>query len=209
MPWRAGAEDTVSPEIRAQLREAARNLETMASNDELVSEIAKVADACVAALGSGNKVLFAGNGGSAADAQHLAAELVSRFAYDRPGLSAFALTTDTSVLTAIGNDYGYERLFARQVEAVGVAGDVFFGISTSGRSPNVLKALDTARSKGLVTVGMTGRSGDMMAERCDHLLRVPSSSTPRIQEGHIAMGHAICQIVEAQMFPKSPIGASP
>jgi D-sedoheptulose 7-phosphate isomerase len=107
------------------------------------------------------------------------------------------------VLTAIGNDYGYERLFARQIEAVGAAGDVFFGISTSGRSPNVLSALDVARAKGLVTIGMTGRTGGSMSERCDLLLCVPSDSTPRIQEGHIAIGHAICQIIEAQMFPSS------
>ncbi len=195
--------DQLDPIIREQLRETARNLDRMASDDELVGQIAKVASACIAALGNGHKVLFAGNGGSAADAQHLAAELVSRFAYDRPGLPAFALTTDTSVLTAIGNDYGYERLFARQLEAVGRAGDVFFGISTSGRSPNVLNALDTAQAKGLVTIGMTGHAGGAIAERCDYLLRVPSGSTPRIQEGHIAMGHAICQIIEARMFPKS------
>jgi D-sedoheptulose 7-phosphate isomerase len=192
-----------SQSIREQMRETARNLDLMASDDELIGLIAKVASTCVSALSSGHKVLFAGNGGSAADAQHLAAELVSRFAYDRPGLPSFALTTDTSVLTAIGNDYGYERLFARQIEAVGAAGDVFFGISTSGRSPNVLSALDVARAKGIVTVGMTGRAGGQMAGRCDHLLRVPSESTPRIQEGHIAIGHAICQIIEAQMFPSS------
>ena len=136
-------------------------------------------------------------------AQHLAGELVSRFAYDRPGLPAFALTTDTSVLTAIGNDYGYDRLFARQVEAVGTAGDVFFGLSTSGRSPNVLNAMDAARARRMVTVGMTGRGGGLLPQRCDHLLRVPSESTPRIQEGHIAIGHVICQIIEAQMFPHS------
>jgi D-sedoheptulose 7-phosphate isomerase len=194
----------VSPEIRAQLRASAHNLETMASDDRLVDDIAHVARACISALGNGRKILFAGNGGSAADAQHLAAELVSRFAYDRPGLPAFALTTDTSVLTAIGNDYGYERLFARQIEAVGAAGDVFFGISTSGRSPNVLSALELARGRGLVTVGMTGRSGGRMADRCDHLLRVPSDETPRIQEGHIAMGHTICQLIEAELFPKRP-----
>jgi len=194
--------DQLDRSIREQLRESARNLELMASDDALVGQIARVAAACVAALGKGCKVLFAGNGGSAADAQHLAAELVSRFAYDRPGLPAFALTTDTSVLTAIGNDYGYERLFARQIDAVGGAGDVFFGISTSGRSPNVLNALDAAHAKGLVTVGMTGHAGDQMAQRSDYLLRVPSNSTPRIQEGHIAIGHAICQIIEAQMFPR-------
>jgi len=192
----------MTPEIRNLLRETAQNIEAMAADALLVDEIAKVAHACIAALGSGRKVLFAGNGGSAADAQHLAGELVSRFAYDRPGLPAFALTTDTSVLTAIGNDYGYERLFARQIEAVGAAGDVFFGISTSGRSPNVLQALELARKRGLLTVGMTGRTGGRMAEHCDHLLRVPSDVTPRIQEGHIAMGHAICQLIEAELFPK-------
>ncbi len=194
--------------IREQLRETARNVDAMASDDALVHEIAKVATACVTALRSGRKVLFAGNGGSAADAQHLAAELVSRFAYDRPGLPAFALTTDTSVLTAIGNDYGYERLFARQIEAVGVAGDVFFGISTSGRSPNVLHALDVARTRRLVTVGLTGRSGGEMASRCDHLLRVPSDATPRIQEGHIAIGHVVCQLIEAELFPEAGVTES-
>jgi D-sedoheptulose 7-phosphate isomerase len=189
--------------IASQLRESARNLDEMAADAQLVDLIGSVAGACVTALGHGRKILFAGNGGSAADAQHLAAELVSRYAYDRPGLPAFALTTDTSALTAIGNDYGFDRLFARQIEAVGAAGDVFVGISTSGRSPNVLNAFDAARAKGLVTVGMTGRAGGQMPQRCDHLLRVPSDSTPRIQEGHIAMGHAICQIIEATLFPKT------
>jgi len=141
----------------------------MASDDVLLGLIGAVASACVSALRNGNKILFAGNGGSAADAQHLAGELVSRFAYDRPGLAAFALTTDTSVLTAIGNDYGYERLFARQVEAVGSAGDVLFGISTSGRSPNVLGALDVARKKGLVRErGTLRRFLDEEVERIDH-----------------------------------------
>jgi D-sedoheptulose 7-phosphate isomerase len=175
----------------------------MSTDSALLSAVEQVVGACVEALRRGNKILFAGNGGSAADAQHLAAELVSRYAYDRPGLPALALTTDTSVLTAIGNDYGYEHLFARQVEAVGAAGDVFFGLSTSGRSPNVLKALHAARAKGLITVGMTGRAGGQMAEGCDYVLRVPSDLTPRIQEGHIAIGHAICQCIEAQLFPKT------
>jgi len=197
-------EDPLTHTIGRHLRESADNLLAMATDESLLELIGKVSGLCTEALRNGKKILFAGNGGSAADAQHLAGELVSRFAYDRPGLPAFALTTDTSVLTAIGNDYGYERVFARQVEAVGNAGDVFVGISTSGRSPNVLSALDAARAKGLVTVGMTGRGGGRMPERCDYLLRVPSDSTPRIQEGHIAMGHAICQIIEAQMFPKSP-----
>jgi D-sedoheptulose 7-phosphate isomerase len=196
-------EDLLTQAVRQQLRETAENLLAMAGDGTLLAALTAAAEACVEAFRGGGKVLFAGNGGSAADAQHLAGELVSRFAYDRPGLPAFALTTDTSVLTAIGNDYGYERLFSRQVEAVANAGDVFFGISTSGRSPNVLSALRAARSKGLTTIGMTGRNGGEMPALCDHLLRVPSDITPRIQEGHIAMGHAICQIIEAQLFPRT------
>ncbi|HRP94667.1 MAG TPA: D-sedoheptulose 7-phosphate isomerase [Rhodocyclaceae bacterium] len=196
-------EDLLKTSIRAQIAETAHNLAAMAADDALIGTIGRVAAACVAALRNGNKILFAGNGGSAADSQHLAAEIVSRFAYDRPGLTAFALTTDTSILTAIGNDYGYEHLFARQIAAVGVPGDVFFGISTSGNSPNILNALDAARQKGLVTVGLTGRGGGKMVQACDHCLRTPSDSTPRIQEGHIVMGHIVCGLIEAQMFPRA------
>jgi D-sedoheptulose 7-phosphate isomerase len=194
-------EDLLIPAIAGQLRETADNLRVMSEDGALHAAMAKVATACIEALRQGNKLLFAGNGGSAADAQHLAAELISRFHYDRPGLPAFSLSTDTSVLTAIGNDYGYDHLFARQIEAVGNTGDVFFGISTSGRSPNILKALQAARAKGLLTVGLTGHGGGQMSELCDHCLRVPSDSTPRIQEGHIAMGHSICQLIESQLFP--------
>jgi len=195
-------EDLLNGGIAGQFRDTARNLQAMSEDTQLHDAMARVADACVAALRDGHKILFAGNGGSAADAQHLAGELVSRFNYDRPGLAAFALTTDTSVLTAIGNDYGYERLFARQIEAVGRAGDVFFAITTSGRSPNILAALEVARQRGLLTVGLTGRSGGRMAEFCDHVLRTPSDETPRIQEGHIAIGHTICWSIERQMFPQ-------
>jgi D-sedoheptulose 7-phosphate isomerase len=190
--------------IAGSLRATAGNFIAMSENAELLRAVATIGETCAEAMRRGNKILLAGNGGSAADSQHLAAELVSRFAYDRPGLPAFALTTDTSVLTAVGNDYGYERVFARQVEAVGTKGDVFIGISTSGQSPNVLRALEAARRMGLVTVGLTGAGGAQMAPLCDHLLRVPSGETPRIQEGHIAMGHAICEIVEQRMFPRSP-----
>jgi D-sedoheptulose 7-phosphate isomerase len=194
-------ENLLTEAIAAQLRETADNLRTMSQDGALHAAMAEVASACITALRNGNKILFAGNGGSAADAQHLAGELVSRFNYDRPGLPAFSLSTDTSVLTAIGNDYGYERLFARQIEAVGNAGDVFFGISTSGRSPNILNALRTARDKGLVTVGLTGRLGGDMPGLCDHCLRTPSDLTPRIQEGHISIGHTICYLIEQQLFP--------
>ncbi len=196
-------EDSLSAAVAQQLGDTARNLRAMSEDGELHAAVVRVAAACIGALRAGRKILFAGNGGSAADAQHLAGELVSRFNYDRPGLAAFALTTDTSVLTAIGNDYGYERLFARQVEAVGQAGDVLVAISTSGRSPNILEALRVARAKGLVTVGMTGRGGGRMAEFCDHVLRSPSDATPRIQEGHIAMGHTICFLIEQQIFPRA------
>ena len=174
----------------------------MCADGPLLAVIEDVATACCTALRNDKKVLFAGNGGSAADAQHLAGELVGRFAYDRPGLAAFALTTNSTVLTAIGNDYGYELVFARQVQAVGASGDVFFGISTSGRSRNVLNGLSAARAKGLVTVGLTGRETSYMTESCDYVLSTPSDSTPRIQEGHIVMGHIICALIEQQMFPK-------
>ena len=198
-------ENLLTEAIAAQLRETAANLCTMSEDAALHAAMAAVATACIAALRQGKKILCAGNGGSAADAQHLAGELVSRFNYDRPGLPAFSLSTDTSVLTAIGNDYGYEYLFARQLGAVGNAGDVFIGISTSGRSPNIIKALQVARAKGLLTVGLTGRGGGLMPELCDHCLRVPSDLTPRIQEGHIAMGHSICQLIESQLFPTAKL----
>ena len=197
-------ENLLSESIREQMRETARNLDAMIGDEGLLGTIEAVASACVTALRGGGKILFAGNGGSAADSQHLAGEIVSRFAYDRPGLPAFALTTDSSVLTAIGNDYGYEQLFARQVEAVGNQGDALIAISTSGRSPNILSALRAARRKGLVTVGLTGQGGGGMAELCDHCLRVPSELTPRIQEGHILIGHIICSLIEEQMFPRTP-----
>lgn len=194
-------EDLLSEAIGGQLRESADHLRALGEDAALHAAMARVAGACIAALRQGNKILFAGNGGSAADAQHLAGELISRFHYDRPGLPAFSLSTDTSVLTAISNDYGYEHLFARQIESVGQAGDVFFGISTSGRSPNVLKALQVARAKGLLTVGLTGRGGGQMPPLCDHCLQVRSDSTPRIQEGHIAIGHTLCWLIEQQLFP--------
>jgi len=186
--------------IAGELRKTASVIGALVADAELARTIETVARLCVKALRDGNKILLAGNGGSAADAQHLAAELVSRFYFDRPGLPAVALTTDTSALTAIGNDYGFERLFSRQVDALGRKGDVFIGLSTSGNSPNILKALDEARLKGLVTVGLTGQGGGRMAALCDHCLRMPSSETPRIQEGHIVVGHTVCALIEREMF---------
>jgi D-sedoheptulose 7-phosphate isomerase len=186
--------------IAVELRKTANVISAIVADAEIARMIEVVARSCVKALRNGNKILLAGNGGSAADAQHLAAEFVSRFYFDRPGLAAIALTTDTSALTAIGNDYGFDRLFSRQIDALGREGDVFIAISTSGNSPNVLKALGEGRSKGLITVGLTGQGGGKMAALCDHCLRMPSSETPKIQEGHIVVGHVICALIEREMF---------
>jgi D-sedoheptulose 7-phosphate isomerase len=186
--------------IQDEVLKTQSTLERIASDEEIAALVEQIAKRCCVALRAGKKILFAGNGGSAADAQHLAGELVSRLNFDRPGLAAFALTTDTSVLTAIGNDYGYERLFARQLNAVGAAGDVFFGISTSGRSPNILRALEEGRRKNVVTVGLTGTISCDMQTLCDYCIAVPSSETPKIQEGHIILGHIICGLIEREMF---------
>jgi D-sedoheptulose 7-phosphate isomerase len=164
--------------------------------------VAQTAETIAHGLRNGKKTLFFGNGGSAADAQHLAAELVGRFGGDRSALPGIALTTDTSILTAIGNDYGYDRVFSRQIEALGQAGDTAIGISTSGNSPSVLNAIDVARSKGLFTVGLTGETGGKMKDRCEVLFRVPSRQTPRIQETHILLGHIICELVDRELFPE-------
>ncbi len=188
--------------IAEQLAQTRDVIDKLSRDAVAHTAINTVADLCVRALKSGNKLLFAGNGGSAADAQHIAGEFVSRFMYDRPGLAAFALTTDTSVITAIGNDYGYEKLFARQVQAVGKPGDIFFGISTSGRSANVIAAFVEARRLGLTTIGFCGVNGFAAEKLCDHEIKVPSDQTPRIQEGHIAIAHALCGLVESRCFPK-------
>ena len=161
----------------------------------LVCRILEVANSCIQAYRNGHRILLAGNGGSAADAQHIAAEFVSRFMYERPGLPAIALTTDTSMLTAIGNDYGYECLFERQLEANARKGDIFIGISTSGNSTNVLRALARCSELGVTSVGLAG-SGGKMHMLCDYIIAVPSESTPRIQEAHITIGHIICGLVE-------------
>lgn len=186
--------------ITAQIAEAGRVMSAMLADDSLVATVQSAAEACVACLKNGGKVLLAGNGGSAADAQHMAAEFVNRFAVDRPGLAAVALTTDTSILTSIGNDYGYEKLFARQVQALGNRGDVFVAYSTSGRSPNILLALQEARARGLTCIGFTGSRGGPMAADCHYYLAVPSSDTPKIQEGHLVLGHILCGLTEKALF---------
>ena len=170
-------------------------------SEELIRGIQSIANVCIEALKGGKKIFLAGNGGSAADAQHIAAELVSRFYYDRPGLPAIALTTDTSVLTAIGNDYGYERLFARQIEALASIGDVFIGITTSGNSKNIIEALRMCSDLGVVSVALSGQGGNALAES-QFPLSIPSNSTPRIQESQLMIGHIICELIEAEIFPR-------
>jgi D-sedoheptulose 7-phosphate isomerase len=189
--------------VQAELAKTRAVVDALANDPEMPPLINRIAETCVAALARGNKVLLCGNGGSAADAQHLAAELVSRFAFHRPGLPAFALTTDSSVMTAIANDYGYEHVFARQVEAVGTKGDVLIAMSTSGRSPSILAALRAAREKGIATIGFTGRAGGDMPSLCDIVYRAPADETPKIQEGHIVVGHIVCGVVERTLFAAS------
>jgi D-sedoheptulose 7-phosphate isomerase len=163
--------------------------------------IAETAGKIAQALGEGRKVLLFGNGGSAADAQHIAAEFVGRFLPDRKPLPAIALTTDTSALTSLANDYGYNAVFSRQVQAFGNVGDVAIGISTSGNSPNVIEAIDAARARGMLTVGFTGQDGGKMVDRTDILFRIPSRMTPRIQETHITLGHVLCELIDRELFP--------
>ena len=191
---------TLSDYMRGEFEKSRRLLEAMSSDGALHRQILQAVTLSVDALRRGNKILFAGNGGSAADAQHWAGELVSRFNFDRPGLPGIALTTDTSILTAIGNDYGYEHVFARQLEALGVSGDVFFALSTSGNSKNILRAIGTARARGIAVIGFSGQDGGAMAEHCDLCFRMPSGETPKIQEGHEFLGHLICGMIEREMF---------
>jgi len=176
-------------------------LQAAIDDPAFAATIQDIVEVTAAALDNGHKMLLAGNGGSAADAQHLAGEMLSRLNYDRAPAAALALTTDTSVLTAIGNDYGYDRLFERQILGLGRPGDVFIAISTSGRSPNILRAIDAAREQQIIVVGFTGRTGGEMPPRCDLCLRAPSDSTPLIQQMHITAGHMICGLVEERLFP--------
>jgi len=186
-------------EARAVLREVGRVLAGL--ERRAPRRVAEAAEVVVTSLESGGTIYFCGNGGSAADAQHLAAELSGRYLAERPALAAVSLTTNSSALTAIGNDYGFEQVFARQLAGLGVAGDVLVAISTSGRSPNVVAAIETAHERGMTVIGMTGLEGRRFAALCDLALVTPSDSTPRIQEGHIAMGHALCELVESALFP--------
>lgn len=169
-------------------------------DEKLHKNIETVAAICIKALRNGKKIMFCGNGGSAADSQHLAAELVSKLSYDRPALAAMALTVDTSALTAIGNDYGFLYAFSRQVAGLGVEGDILIGISTSGRSKNIIEAFKEAKKKGVIAVGFLGENGRDIGEIADYQINIPSDETPRIQEGHIATGHLICSLIEEDFF---------
>ena len=186
--------------LLSHLVEAVESQKRLLADAELSSSLYAALGLCRNAYLSDRKILIAGNGGSAADAQHFAGELVSRFYFDRPPLAAIALTTDTSVLTAIGNDYGYDDVFSRQIQALGIAGDVFIAISTSCNSPNILKALAQSKQQGLTTIGLTGRSGGLMKALCDICLCAPSDSTPRIQECHLVLEHTLCACIEEGLF---------
>ena len=185
--------------IKEQMAEAVKVKQALLSDEALMEKIAQVAAVLVDAYKSGHKTLWAGNGGSAADAQHMAGELVNKFSFDRAGLAALSLSTDTSIITAIGNDYGFDRLFARQVEAQGCAGDVFIGISTSGKSPNLVNALAACKEKGITSVAIVGANPCPMDDY-DYVIHVPSTVTPRVQECQTLIGHILCFLVENRLF---------
>ena len=185
--------------VKAQIAESVRVKQALLADESLMEKIAKVANVIVDAYKAGHKTLWAGNGGSAADAQHMAGELVNKFTFDRPGLAALSLSTDTSIITAVGNDYGFDRLFARQVEAQGCAGDVFIGISTSGRSKNLVEALAACRAKDITSVAIVGANPCPMDDY-DYVIHVPSTETPRVQECQTLIGHILCYIVEQGLF---------
>jgi D-sedoheptulose 7-phosphate isomerase len=198
------APDSTSDLVRAKLLEGLGVMEAVAHDAALHSTLIAAAEATAHALISGRKLMAAGNGGSAADAQHIAAEFVCRLVDDRPAMRAVALTTNSSILTAVANDYGFERVFARQIEALGQPGDVFLAISTSGNSPNVLRALEQCRAMGIVTIGLTGKTGGKMPPLCDYCLRMPSEVTMYIQQAHLALEHIFSLLVERSYFAGAP-----
>ena len=186
--------------VKNQIKLSYETKQAIYENEELLNKIVDVSKKCVDIYKAGKKTILAGNGGSAADAQHIAAEMVGRYGFDRPSLPSLALTTDTSALTAIGNDYGYDAVFSRQLDGMGQDGDIFIGISTSGNSQNLLNAFDVAKKKNILSVALVGKDGGEMAKKADIAIVVPSESTPRIQESHILIGHIICDIIEKEMF---------
>ncbi|MBO7110660.1 MAG: D-sedoheptulose 7-phosphate isomerase [Bacteroidaceae bacterium] len=188
--------------VKEEIAQSIATKQAILDNDEILAKIEKAAQIMTDAYRNGHSALLAGNGGSAADAQHLAGELVNKFYFDRPGIPAHSLSTDTSVMTAIGNDIGYKYLFSRQIQAQGSKGDVFIGISTSGNSENIIEALKMCREKGITSIGLTGNKPCQMDDLADLCIKVPSDCTPRIQESHILIGHIICAIVEENLFGK-------
>jgi D-sedoheptulose 7-phosphate isomerase len=191
--------------IGAHLTLSLAALERASGDATLLANARKIAAVIIAALRAGNKILLIGNGGSAADAQHIAAEIIGRYKQDRSGWAAIALTTDTSALTAITNDYGFEQVFARQVEGLGKPGDVLLAFSTSGRSPNILAALHKARERGLVTIGFTGIKGEALSAQCDHLFVSPSNDTPVVQQIHLTFAHGICDEIEQTLMRETSL----
>jgi len=195
--------DGVAQEITSRvLKESVEVLEDCIASNDFQTSIDKASEACLKSLKSGGKIMLAGNGGSAGDAQHIAGEFLCRLNYDRPALPAIALTTDTSTMTAVANDYNFDQIFVRQIAALGKPEDVFIAISTSGNSPNILRALEIARDKNISTIGFAGIDGGKMPPLCDVLIRVPSDYTPTIQQVHITVAHIICEVIETTMFPK-------
>ncbi len=186
--------------IKNYINKSKETKELILKNDSIISAIEKMASEIIEAYKNNKKVLIAGNGGSAGDAQHLAAELVSKFLMERPALSAIALTTNTSILTSVGNDYDHKLVFARQISAHANPGDIFIAISTSGESKNIIKALEEAKNQKMITIGLTGEKPAAMDKMCDYLIKVPSAETPIIQEAHLMIEHLICAIIEEQMY---------
>ena len=195
--------------IRMRIEESASLKLALIQDMETIRLIAEVATDLGKALCAGRKIFVFGNGGSAADAQHIAAELVGRFKRERAGLPAIALSTNASCLTAVANDYSFEQIFSRQLEALGASGDFALGISTSGNSPNVIRAIESARARGMITVGLTGKSGGRLKSAAQRCICVPSDDTPRIQETHILLGHILCEIVEDEFCQYSGVGVEP
>jgi len=192
----------MATDIKKLITDSIATKQLVLEDQVLLAAIENAANACIEAFKNDKKVLFCGNGGSAADAQHISAELSGRFYTDRPPLYSEALHVNSSYMTAVANDYSYDVVYSRMVEACGRKGDVLVGITTSGNSKNILAAMEMARKQGMITIGMTGQSGGKMNDCCDIMLRVPSNDTPRIQESHILIGHIICQLIEETIFPK-------
>lgn len=193
----------MSDYLRAEVSRSVEVMQAILADTALIETVDRIAVAITQAIANGGKVMFCGNGGSAGDSQHLAAELVGKLVFDRPAMAGMALTVDTSALTAVGNDFGYEYVFSRQVEGLGRTGDVLVGISTSGRSKNVVKAMESARQRGIVTIAMTGATRGPMADLADYWLAIPATETPKIQEGHIVLGHVFCAMVEQEIHGRA------